>query len=101
MDEDLLEHVLTLLGGAGVEVGVSYFAGGILANLMSTGVSGWTLDLELRDAILSKLVFICVCSRLGLCVFVLSSLQCTVQSKHCSTDGQRQLFFFLYSILPS
>ncbi|XP_076151231.1 protein zyg-11 homolog isoform X1 [Alosa pseudoharengus] len=55
MDEDLLEHVLTLLGGADVEVGVSYFAGGILANLTSTGVSAWTLDLELRDTILSKL----------------------------------------------
>lgn len=66
MDEDLLEHVLTLLGGTDVEVGVSYFAGGILANLMSTGVSGWTLDMELRDAILSKLVFICVCC--GLCL---------------------------------
>lgn len=69
MDEDLLEHVLTLLGGTDVEVGVSYFAGGILANLMSTGVSGWTLDMELRDAILSKLVFICVC-----CVFVFKQL---------------------------
>lgn len=71
MDEDLLEYVLTLLGGADVEVGVSYFAGGILANLTSTGVSAWTLDLDLHDSILTKLVFKCgVCFGLCLCMLV-------------------------------
>ncbi|XP_030630419.1 protein zyg-11 homolog [Chanos chanos] len=55
MDEDLVEHVLSLLQGAEVEVGVSYFAGGILAHLCSTGGPPWSLDAELHQAVLDKL----------------------------------------------
>lgn len=55
MDEDLHEYLLSLLDGAGVDISVRYFAGGILAHLLSTGESNWTLDLDLRDIILRKL----------------------------------------------
>lgn len=55
MDEDLLEHVLGLLQDSHVEVGVRYFAGGILAQLASRA-EAWTLDDELRTTILKQLV---------------------------------------------
>ncbi|XP_017275683.1 protein zyg-11 homolog [Kryptolebias marmoratus] len=54
MDEDLLEHVLSLLQNSQVEVGVRYFAGGILAQLASR-TEAWTLDDELRTTILKQL----------------------------------------------
>uniref|UniRef100_A0A8C8HTQ3 Protein zer-1 homolog-like C-terminal domain-containing protein n=1 Tax=Oncorhynchus tshawytscha TaxID=74940 RepID=A0A8C8HTQ3_ONCTS len=54
MQEDLLEHVVTLLQGPQVEVGVSYFAGGILAHLTSRQ-DAWTLDQGLRQTILEQL----------------------------------------------
>lgn len=59
MDEDLLEHILILLKDTQVEVGVRYFAGGILAHL-SSRAEAWTLDQELREAILKQLVCACV-----------------------------------------
>eukprot|EP00063_Salmo_salar_P021387 XP_013996222.1 PREDICTED: protein zyg-11 homolog isoform X1 [Salmo salar] len=54
MQEDMLEHVVTLLQGPQVEVGVSYFAGGILAHLTSRQ-DAWTLDQGLRQTILEQL----------------------------------------------
>ncbi|KAM6918342.1 protein zyg-11 homolog [Xenentodon cancila] len=54
MDEDLLEHVLRLLHDSQVEVGVRYFAGGILAQLASRA-EAWTLDDDLRTTILRQL----------------------------------------------
>ncbi|CAB1326470.1 unnamed protein product [Coregonus sp. 'balchen'] len=54
MEEDLLEHVVTLLQGPQVEVGVSYFAGGILAHLTSRQ-DAWTLDQGLRQTILEQM----------------------------------------------
>uniref|UniRef100_A0AAY4D7X4 Protein zer-1 homolog-like C-terminal domain-containing protein n=1 Tax=Denticeps clupeoides TaxID=299321 RepID=A0AAY4D7X4_9TELE len=55
LDEDLVQHVLNLLQSPEVEVGVSYFAGGILANLASSGEATWNLDLELRNIVVAKL----------------------------------------------
>ncbi|XP_047444514.1 protein zyg-11 homolog isoform X1 [Mugil cephalus] len=54
MEEDLLEHILNLLQDSHVEVGVRYFAGGILAHLTSRA-EAWTLDDELRSTILKQL----------------------------------------------
>lgn len=54
MEEDLLEHILGLLQDSQVEVGVRYFAGGILAHLASRA-EAWTLDDELRTTILKQL----------------------------------------------
>ncbi|XP_069579381.1 protein zyg-11 homolog [Brachyistius frenatus] len=54
MDEDLLEHILSLLQDSQVEVGVRYFAGGILAQLASRA-EAWTLDDELRATVLQQL----------------------------------------------
>ncbi|XP_010888483.2 protein zyg-11 homolog isoform X1 [Esox lucius] len=54
MDEGLLDHIMSLLQGPHVEVGVSYFAGGILAHLTSRQ-DAWTLDQELRQTILEQL----------------------------------------------
>ncbi|XP_078791536.1 protein zyg-11 homolog isoform X4 [Oryzias latipes] len=54
MDEGLLEHILILLKDTQVEVGVRYFAGGILAHLTSKA-EAWTLDQDFRDAILKQL----------------------------------------------
>ncbi|XP_044076825.1 protein zyg-11 homolog isoform X2 [Siniperca chuatsi] len=54
MEEDLLEHILSLLQDPQVEVGVRYFAGGILAQLASRP-EAWTLDDELRSTILKQL----------------------------------------------
>lgn len=55
MNEDLLKHVLSLLQDVQLEVGVRYFAGGILAHLASRP-EAWTLDEELRTTILTQLV---------------------------------------------
>ncbi|XP_072219709.1 protein zyg-11 homolog [Leuresthes tenuis] len=54
MDEDLLEHILSLLQDSQLEVGVRYFAGGILAQLASRA-DAWTLDGELRSTVLRQL----------------------------------------------
>lgn len=54
MDEDLLEHVLSLLQDAQLEVEVRYFAGGILAHLASRP-DAWTLDEDLRTTVLRQL----------------------------------------------
>ncbi|XP_054889766.1 protein zyg-11 homolog isoform X2 [Poeciliopsis prolifica] len=54
MDEDLLEHILSLLQGPQMVVGVRYFAGGILAQLASRA-GAWTLDHELRSTVLEQL----------------------------------------------
>ncbi|XP_030015260.1 protein zyg-11 homolog [Sphaeramia orbicularis] len=54
MEEDLLEHVLTLLQDSHLEVGVRYFAGGFLAQLASRP-EAWTLDEELLSTILKQL----------------------------------------------
>lgn len=55
LDEDLLEHILSLLQDSQVEVGVRYFAGGILAQLASRP-EAWTLNDELFSTILKQLV---------------------------------------------
>ncbi|KAM7401119.1 hypothetical protein PAMA_005349 [Pampus argenteus] len=55
MEEDLLEHIFSLMQDSQVEVGVRYFAGGILAQLTSRP-EAWTLDDELRTTILKQLV---------------------------------------------
>uniref|UniRef100_A0A3P9N8Y9 Protein zyg-11 homolog n=1 Tax=Poecilia reticulata TaxID=8081 RepID=A0A3P9N8Y9_POERE len=54
MDEDLLEHILSLLQDSQMLVEVRYFAGGILAQLASRE-EAWTLDQELRSTILEQL----------------------------------------------
>uniref|UniRef100_A0A8C4GTI9 Protein zer-1 homolog-like C-terminal domain-containing protein n=1 Tax=Dicentrarchus labrax TaxID=13489 RepID=A0A8C4GTI9_DICLA len=54
LEEDLLEHILSLLQDSQVEVGVRYFAGGILAQLASRP-EAWTLGDELRSTILKQL----------------------------------------------
>ncbi|XP_040911186.1 protein zyg-11 homolog isoform X2 [Toxotes jaculatrix] len=54
LEEDLLEHILSLLKDSQVEVGVRYFAGGILAHLTSRPQS-WTLGEELHTTILKQL----------------------------------------------
>ncbi|KAL6491392.1 hypothetical protein MHYP_G00017370 [Metynnis hypsauchen] len=56
MEEDLLKYILALLHSPVVEVGVSYFAGGVLANLTSCRGPEWRLDAELRNTILNKLL---------------------------------------------
>ncbi|XP_027875365.1 protein zyg-11 homolog isoform X1 [Xiphophorus couchianus] len=54
MDEDLLEHILSLLQDSQMVVGVRYFAGGILAQLASRA-EAWTLDHALRRTVLEQL----------------------------------------------
>ncbi|XP_075876877.1 protein zyg-11 homolog isoform X2 [Nelusetta ayraudi] len=54
LDEDLLEHVLALLQDSELEVGVRYFAGGILAQLASRP-QAWTLSHELLAAVPEQL----------------------------------------------
>ncbi|XP_034743977.1 protein zyg-11 homolog [Etheostoma cragini] len=54
MQEDLLEHILSLVQDSQVEVGVRYFAGGTLAQLASRP-EAWTLGDELRSTILKQL----------------------------------------------
>ncbi|XP_041847427.1 protein zyg-11 homolog isoform X2 [Melanotaenia boesemani] len=54
MDEDLMEHILSLLQDSHVEVGVRYFAGGILAQLASRA-EAWTLDDDLLTTVLKQL----------------------------------------------
>ncbi|XP_054615864.1 protein zyg-11 homolog isoform X1 [Dunckerocampus dactyliophorus] len=54
MEEDLLEHILSLLQDPQIEMGVRYFAGGILAHLTSRQ-EAWRLDEELRNTILKQL----------------------------------------------
>ncbi|XP_068558042.1 protein zyg-11 homolog isoform X2 [Cebidichthys violaceus] len=54
MEEDLLEHILSLLQDNQVEQRVRYFAGGTLAQLVSRP-EAWTLDDELRSTILKQL----------------------------------------------
>ncbi|XP_057189617.1 protein zyg-11 homolog isoform X1 [Triplophysa rosa] len=54
-DEELVEHLLTLLINPAVDVDVSYFAGGILAHLASGMGPVWGLDAELHRTVLDKL----------------------------------------------
>ncbi|XP_055007761.1 protein zyg-11 homolog isoform X2 [Boleophthalmus pectinirostris] len=54
MDEDLLEHVLSLLQDVQLDVEVRYFAGGVLAHLASRP-KAWTLDEDLRTTVLTQL----------------------------------------------
>ncbi|XP_076828451.1 protein zyg-11 homolog isoform X4 [Brachyhypopomus gauderio] len=55
LDEELLDYVLSLLHSPGVEVELSYFAGGVLANLASTRGPAWGLTAQLRDTVLDEL----------------------------------------------
>ncbi|XP_051726529.1 protein zyg-11 homolog isoform X6 [Ctenopharyngodon idella] len=55
MNEDLVEYILTLLINPVVEVDVSYFAGGILAHLISVRGPAWDLDAELHCTVQEKL----------------------------------------------
>uniref|UniRef100_A0A674MYW0 Zyg-11 family member, cell cycle regulator, like n=1 Tax=Takifugu rubripes TaxID=31033 RepID=A0A674MYW0_TAKRU len=54
LDEDLLEHVLSLLQDTQLDMEVRYFAGGILAQLASRP-QAWTLSDELLGTILGQL----------------------------------------------
>jgi len=60
MDEDLVEHILSLLINPEVEVDVRYFAGGILAHLTSVRGPEWRLDAELHCTVQEKLVCVLV-----------------------------------------
>lgn len=60
MIEELVEHILSLLINPVVEVDVSYFAGGILAHLISVRGPAWALDAELHCTVQEKLVCVCV-----------------------------------------
>ncbi|XP_026881507.2 protein zyg-11 homolog [Electrophorus electricus] len=55
LDEELLEYVVSVLSSPAVAVEVSYFAGGVLANLTSSRGPAWDLDTQLRDTILQEL----------------------------------------------
>uniref|UniRef100_A0A9J8DMQ4 Zyg-11 family member, cell cycle regulator, like n=1 Tax=Cyprinus carpio carpio TaxID=630221 RepID=A0A9J8DMQ4_CYPCA len=55
MNEDLVEHILSLLINPEVEVDISYFAGGILAHLVSVRGAAWSLDAELHSTVQEKL----------------------------------------------
>lgn len=55
LDEDLLEHILSLMQDAQVDMEVRYFAGGILAQLASRP-QAWTLSDELLSTIVGQLV---------------------------------------------
>lgn len=70
MEEDLVEHILSLLRDSQMEVGVRYFAGGMLAQLASRP-EAWTLDDELRTTILEQLV--CEGERGGVVGWVLAT----------------------------
>lgn len=59
LDEDLLEHILSLMQDAQVDMEVRYFAGGILAQLASRP-QAWTLSEELLGAIVEQLVRVIV-----------------------------------------
>uniref|UniRef100_A0A3Q1H546 Uncharacterized protein n=1 Tax=Anabas testudineus TaxID=64144 RepID=A0A3Q1H546_ANATE len=54
MEDDLLEHILSLLKDSHIDVSVRYFAGGILAHVASRP-EAWTLDEDLRTTILKQL----------------------------------------------
>ncbi|KAM8839028.1 protein zyg-11 homolog isoform 1-T1 [Synchiropus picturatus] len=54
MEEDLIEHILGLLQNPDMELGVRYFAGGILAHLASRPAS-WSLDEQLHSTTLRQL----------------------------------------------
>lgn len=60
LDEDLLEHVLSLLQDTQLDMEVRYFAGGVLAQLASRP-QAWTLSEELLSTILGQLVRVYVC----------------------------------------
>lgn len=55
LDEDLLEHILSLMQDTRVDMEVRYFAGGILAQLASRP-QAWTLSAELLSTIVEQLV---------------------------------------------
>lgn len=55
MNEDLVEHILSLLIDPVVEVDIRYFAGGILAHLVSVRGPVWGLDAELHSTVQEKL----------------------------------------------
>ncbi|CAF97606.1 unnamed protein product [Tetraodon nigroviridis] len=55
LDEDLLEHILSLMQDARVDMEVRYFAGGVLAQLASRP-QAWTLSDELLATIVDQLV---------------------------------------------
>lgn len=55
LDEDLLEHILSLMQDTQVDMEVRYFAGGILAQLASRP-QAWTLSDELLSTIMEQLV---------------------------------------------
>lgn len=55
LDEDLLEHILSLMQDVQVDMEVRYFAGGILAQLASRP-QAWTLSDELLSTIVGQLV---------------------------------------------
>ncbi|XP_077415722.1 protein zyg-11 homolog isoform X2 [Vanacampus margaritifer] len=54
MEGDLLEHILSLLQDTQIEMGVRYFAGGILAHVTSRP-EAWILDEKLCSTILNQL----------------------------------------------
>lgn len=68
LDEDLLEHILSLTQDTLVDMEVRYFAGGILAQLASRP-QAWTLSEELFSTIVEQLVRVCCCG------FVLRQIQ--------------------------
>lgn len=72
-DEELIEHLLTLLINPAVDVNVSYFAGGILAHLASSVGPTWGLDAELHCTVLDKLVCVCACV---VCLWAISCVVC-------------------------
>ncbi|XP_026562892.1 protein zyg-11 homolog B-like isoform X1 [Pseudonaja textilis] len=53
MQKDFVDHVSELLNSAEIEV--SYFAAGIMANLISRGEEAWTLSQKLRRSLIEKL----------------------------------------------
>ncbi|XP_061694401.1 protein zyg-11 homolog isoform X3 [Syngnathoides biaculeatus] len=54
MQGDLLEHIVSLLQDDQIEMGVRYFAGGVLAHVTSRP-GAWTLEEKLRRTILKQL----------------------------------------------
>lgn len=83
LDEDLLEHILSLMQDTRVDMEVRYFAGGILAQLASRP-QAWTLSAELLSTIVEQLVR----------VFVWGFFE-------ADADSWTSPLFFFFSVFPA
>lgn len=83
LDEDLLEHILSLLQDAQLDMEVRYFAGGILAQLASRP-QAWTLSEELLSTILGQLVRVFLFRQVQTLVHLLVHFHALLSSQHAA-----------------